>query len=155
MLEFIVIVCAVAALWPQSWWLCAILAFTGLTIGPRMAMCFDCCCGAGDYVENPFRATQAVVVALLSYAAARWHRVKPTPLPALRRLAMYAAVISILCTVGSMDGEMYDALDFARVALAASFVLLACLVLEVRFHVPPLPTATARAAAPPPDRTAS
>lgn len=151
MIELVVIAGAIGALWPRAWWFAAFLGFIGLCAGPRMMHCF--CFRGYCEIDNPFYATQIGVTVLLCLAAWRWRRVRPTPLPALRRLAFYAALVTILCTAGSMEPESLDAYDFVRVALVSSVVLLACLVLEVRFHVPPLPTATARAAARRPDRT--
>jgi hypothetical protein len=153
-IELVVIAGAIGALWPRIWWFAACLGFIGLSAGPRLT--HGCCFRGVLEIENPFHATQLIITVLLCLAAWRWRRVRPAGWPALRRLALYAALVTVLCTVAWVDGaETYDALDFARVALASSIVLLACLVLEVRFHVPSLPTATARAGAPRLDRTGS
>jgi peptidoglycan/LPS O-acetylase OafA/YrhL len=153
-IEVLVIAGAFGVLWPRAWWFAAFVGFIGLFVGPRVFHCFHCF--GGYEIDNPFFTTQVVVTALLCLAAWRWRKVRPTRLPALRRLALFASIVTILTTAGFIDGgDSYDTYDFARVALAASVVLLACLVLEVRFHVPPLPTATARAAGPRRDRTGS
>jgi hypothetical protein len=100
--------------------------------------CPDCSYGE---VSNPYRMPELVLLLVLVHVARRWHRVRPRPIPVLRRLAGYASGIVVAFTAGTL-AESHDVADCVRAVVGGATLLVACLGLELRLHVPPLPAAT-------------
>jgi hypothetical protein len=110
------------------------------------------CCGYSYVtVPNPYRGTELALLLVLVVVAWRWRVVRPRPIAALRRLGGYGAGIVSVCTAGSFV-EPDDLETTCRAVVAGATVLIACLLVELRLHRPPLPVATAVARADGPPR---
>lgn len=108
------------------------------SLAPRGRMSV-CCFHCGWYeVPSPFVPAQVIVVVALVLGAWRWCRVRPTPRLLLRGLAVCAASFSLLFSALS---ALQPIREILILQLVASIALLACVLIELRLHVPALPVA--------------
>lgn len=88
--------------------------------------------------EHSYGPTEACLLVVLVLAYRYWRLVRPNPHEGLRTIALHAAAVTAVASVWAPVADLPSLIALHRIACGAAFVLIACLLLEIRLSTSPL-----------------
>ncbi len=88
--------------------------------------------------EHPYGPAEACLLVLLVLAYRFWRRARPNPHEGLRAIAIHAAAVTAVASVWAPVADLPNLIALHRLVCGATFILIGCLLLEIKLSTSPL-----------------